>query len=81
MLETLLGGLVDKEKATKEALENTIEDIADDLKINQTDIFIMIKPVSKVNFDFKIYLYHVENSKAPVLLREMTLKEFIGQNE
>ena len=76
MLGALLGGLVDKEKAIKEALEYTIEDVSEELNLKPDEIFIMIKPISKESNDFKIYLYDVSNG-GPKLVRQMKLNEFV----
>ena len=34
MLENLLGGLIDKEKATRETIENSLEDLAEELGVS-----------------------------------------------
>jgi ABC-type Zn2+ transport system substrate-binding protein/surface adhesin len=76
MLEGLLGGLVDKEKATRETITNSFEDFAEELQVTNKEMFITIKPVNE-KMEFVIHLYKIENGK-PVVVREVPLKEITG---
>ena len=78
MLENLLGGLVDKKKIIKEYLENAIEDTAEELNIKPNELFIMIKPIKNDTNEFKVYLYKTDGQ---VYVREMALKEFVGETD
>ena len=78
MLGELLGGLVDKKKIIKEYLENAIEDTAEELNINPNELFIMIKPIKNDTNEFKVYLYKTDGTE---YVREMALKEFVGETE
>jgi hypothetical protein len=76
MLENLLGGLIDKEKATRDTIESSLEDFADELGVNYNELFITIKPIND-KFKFLVHLYKLENGK-PILIREVPLKEITG---
>jgi len=76
MFGNLLGSLIDKEKIIREYLENTIEDVSEELNCAPDRLFIMIKPVSSETKTFKVYLYIIDG--APKLVREMELKEFVN---
>ena len=73
MLENLLGGLIDKEKATRETIENSLEDLAEELGVSHKELFVTIKPFNE-EFKFLLHLYKIENGR-PVLIREVPLKE------
>ena len=76
MLENLLGGLIDKEKATRETIQNSLEDLAEELGVNYKELFVTIKPFND-SFEFLLHLYKIENGK-PILIREVPLKEITG---
>ena len=68
MLEGLLGGLVDKEKATRETITNSFEDFAEELGVSHKEMFITIVPMNE-KFGFAVHLYKIEMVKVdfPVL--------------
>jgi hypothetical protein len=76
MLGELLGGLVDKEKATRETITNSFEDFAEELSVPHSNLFITIKPINE-KFDFVIHLYKIVDGK-PTVVREVPLKEITG---
>lgn len=76
MLENLLGGLIDKEKATRDTIENSLEDLAEELGVSYKELFVTIKPINE-EFKFLLHLYKIENGK-PILMREVPLKEITG---
>jgi hypothetical protein len=78
MFGNLLGSLIDKEKIIRDYLENTIEDVAEELNCTPDQVFIMIKPVSSSTNSFKVYLYSLSQGGAPKMVREMELKEFVS---
>jgi len=82
MLDKLMGGLIDKEKITRETITDTLQELKTELECEQTDLFIMIKPFNDEG-EFKCYVYQNKekvngNGKVPMLIREITLKEIIG---
>jgi hypothetical protein len=76
MLGELLGGLVDKEKATRQTISNSFEDFSEELSCEHKDMFITIKPINN-KFDFVIHLYKLVDGK-PQVVREVPLKEITG---
>jgi hypothetical protein len=76
MLGELLGGLVDKEKATRETITNSFEDFAEELEVSHNELFITIKPKDE-KFGFVIHLYKIVDGK-PTVIREVPLKEITG---
>ena len=75
MLGELLGGLFDKEKATRQTITASFEDFAEELGVECNNLFITIKPINE-KFEFKIHLYKIEEGK-PTLIREVPLKEIL----
>jgi hypothetical protein len=78
MLESLLGGLIDKEKAIATTIKESLKEVAKELKCSHNELFIMIKPTDD-KMNFKNWIYKHENGKPPKLIREITLKEIIGE--
>ena len=84
MLENMLSGLIDKEKAIKETIENAIEDVCEELNLQPNQVFLMIKANSSERADgygFTIFLYKLGQVKSkvlqpPILVRKMELHEF-----
>lgn len=76
MFGELLGGLIDKEKATFDTIQATLETVAEELGCSYNEFFVMIKPI-KEDFSMKFYIYKTENG-SPKLVREMTIKEVVG---
>lgn len=77
MIGSLIGGLIDKEKIIREYIENTIEDVAEELGVPPEEVFIMIKPTAKNDNSFQVHLYQLKPGSAPVHVRQMALKEFV----
>lgn len=76
MLGELLGGLIDKEKATRETITNSLEDFCEELNVPYNDCFITIKPKNE-EFGFVIHLFKIIDGK-PTVVREVPLKEITG---
>jgi hypothetical protein len=76
MFGELLGGLIDKEKATRETITSTLEDLSEELGAEYKDFFVTIQPTDE-KFVFKLYLYHVVEGR-PKFVREVPLKEVTG---
>lgn len=77
MLESLLGGLVNKEDATKDIIQDALERIASELKCSHKEFFVMIKPKTE-EFEFGFWIYQAGDG-APKLIREISLKEILGE--
>lgn len=77
MFANLMGGLVDKEKITHDTIQNTLEDIAEELGCRYSDFFVMIKPTDS-DFNMKFYIYHTPENSVPKFVREISLKEILG---
>ena len=78
MLGNLLGGLVNKEKMTHDTIQETLHSISEELDCSEKDFFVMIKPVDS-DFNMKFYIYKLEKG-VPKLIREITLKEILGED-
>lgn len=76
MLEQLLGGLIDKEKATYDTIQETLKDVAEELKCSPKDFIIAIKATDD-NCNFKCHIMRA-TEKGNVWVREITLKEIIS---
>lgn len=76
MFANLMGGLVDKEKITHETIQNTLENVAEELQCSFSELFIMIKPINE-DFDMKFYIYKIIDG-VPNPIREISLKEVLG---
>ncbi len=76
MIEGLLSGLFDKEKAAYETIQSTLEDIAQELNVSHKDFFIMIRP-SDEEFNHKCFICKYDEKGNPVKVREITLKEIL----
>ena len=79
MIGELLSGLVDKKKLIKNYIENTIEDVSEELGIKPKELFIMIKPTEDASNEFVVYLYKIVLNSSPVKVRTMELKEFVNE--
>lgn len=76
MLANLMGGLVDKEQITRDTIQDTLENISEELGCSYKDFFIMIKPTND-DFNMKFFIYKLENG-VPKMIREITLKEILN---
>ena len=76
MLGDLLGGLVDKEKATRETITNSFQDFAEELEVPHNELFITIKPINE-KVGFVVHVYKIVDGK-PTVIREVPLKEITG---
>lgn len=76
MFGDLLGGLVDKEKLTHDTIQDTLENLSEELGCTHKDFFVMIKPVDET-YTMKFYVYKFENG-VPKIVREISLKEVLG---
>jgi hypothetical protein len=75
MFGELLGSLVDKEQITHDTIQETLENVAEELGCSYKDFFIMIKSTDET-FTMKFYIYKTENN-VPKFIREITLKEIL----
>ena len=79
MFGQLLGGLVDKEQITHDTIQDTLENVAEELGCKATELFIMIKATNE-EFHFKCWVYKTIDG-SPKLVRQITLKEILGDEE
>lgn len=79
-MNSILGGLVDKEKITHDTIQSTLENIAEEYNLPFSHFQIMIKPINE-KFEMKFFIYKTELNLPPVFLREITLKEILGIEE
>lgn len=77
MFANLVGGLVDKERITRDTIQTTLENIAEELGCEWNEFFVMIKPIDN-EFNMNFYIYQNQESKAPTFVREISLKEILG---
>ena len=80
MLGNLLGGLVDKEQIIFDTLQETLEGLAEELQCSHKELFVMIKPCNE-RFDPKCWVYKNNEKGIPILVREVTLKEIVDNEE
>ena len=78
MFSSLMGGLVDKEKITHDTIQGTLEDLAEELGCSHTELFVMIKPTD-AEFNMKFYVYSCPENTPPKFVREISLKEILGE--
>jgi hypothetical protein len=78
MFSNLMGGLVNKEQITHDTIQGTLEDIAEELNCSHTDFFVMIKPMDE-DFNMKFYIYQIPENGTPKFIREISLKEILGE--
>ena len=71
---------LDKESMARDAIQDTLKDVLEELKCLHDELFIMIKPCDE-KMNFKLYLYRLEVGKQPAFVREMTMKEVIGDED
>ena len=76
MFDNSLGGLFDKEKATYETIQITLEELAAELSCDWKDFFIMIRPMDD-KFNHKFFICKYDQKGNPIKVREITLKEIL----
>lgn len=80
----MFGQLFDIEGRTRETIQSTLEDIAEELGCSKDDFIIAIKPIDG-EFNFRCYIIKATSdfvkSIPPAIVREITLKEILGQDE
>jgi hypothetical protein len=75
----MLGGLFNTEKIVSDTIENSLQEIAIELKCNYKEFFVMIKPTNE-DFKMSFYVYRIVAEKTlPQFVREISLKEILGQ--
>ena len=78
MFSNMMGGLINKEQITHDTIQSTLEDIAEELNCSYNDFFVMIKPKDE-DFNMKFYIYYTTANAAPKFIREISLKEILGE--
>jgi hypothetical protein len=77
MLGNLMGGLINTEQITHDTIQNTLENVAEELGCSYKDFSIIIRPIND-EFEMKFYIFRTEARKPPVYVREITLKEILS---
>jgi len=75
MFGELLKSLVDKEQITHDTIQDTLENVAQELGCSHKDFFIMIQPIDET-YTMKFYIYKKENN-VPKFIRDITLSEIL----
>lgn len=73
----MFSSLFDKEAMVNDTITDTLSTLAEELKCNHTELFVMIKPKSE-KFEPAFFLYQVQKGSAPKYIRELTIKEILG---
>ncbi len=76
MLENLISGLFDKEQMIYDKIQNALIDVADELKADHKDFFIMIRPTDE-DFNHKFFICKYDEKGNPVKVRNMKIKEIL----
>ena len=76
MLEDLLGGLFDKEKAIYTTVQDTLVRVAEELNVTVKEIFIMIRPKDE-DGNHAYYICKYDDKGNPKPIREISLKEIL----
>lgn len=81
-LESMMGGLIDKEQITKDYIKDALSLAATEFKIERKELMFFIKPIND-EFEFKIYIIHwdAEKNIPKKFLREITVKEIVDAGE
>jgi hypothetical protein len=74
----MLSGLFNTEKIVSDTIKNSLEEIAIELQCSYKDFFVMIKPTNE-SFEMKFYVYKIVENNPPQFVREISLKEILGQ--
>ena len=77
MLQELLGGLVNKEKAIHDIIQETLKDVSEELKCSPSEFIIAIKATDE-KFNFKLHIMRATPT-GNVWVREIALSEIIGE--
>jgi hypothetical protein len=75
----MLSGLFNTEKIVSDTIKSSLEEIAIELKCNYKDFFVMIKPTNE-QYEMKFYVYKIVENNPPTFVREISLKEILGQD-
>lgn len=78
MFDKLLGSLVDKEQASKDAITDALEAAAAEFGLKHDELTFMIRPIN-AEFEFKVWIVRLENGAPKKVLREITVKEIVGE--
>lgn len=80
MLAGLMGSFVKKEQMTYDTIQETLENVAEELNCTYKDFFIMIRPIDE-NGNFILYVCKYDEKGNPEKVREITLKEVFSIEE
>lgn len=75
----MLGALFNTDKIVSDTIQNSLKELAIELKVSEKELFVMIKPKNE-EFDFSFYLYKIIAGEVnPKFIREVSLKEILGK--
>ncbi len=74
----MLSGLFNTEKIVSDTIKNSLEEIAIELQCDYKEFFVMIKPTNE-QYEMKFYVYKINGANSPKFVREISLKEILGQ--
>lgn len=72
----LLGGLVDIEGIVKDKIQDALENVAAELQVSHTQLFLIIEPLDE-KFNFRVMICKRENGSAKYV-RELTVQDIVG---
>ena len=79
MFGNLLGNMFDKEKIVHDTIQDCLESISEELGCSHDKLFVMITAGKK--FEPTFFIYKLESGKPPTKIREISLKEILGDKE
>ena len=77
MFGGLLGNMFDKEKIVHDTVQDCLENLSEELGCSHDKLFVMITAGKK--FEPAFFVYKIESGKPPIKVREISLKEILGE--
>ncbi len=75
-----LANLFDKEGMVKDTIQSTLTALAEEMGCNWTDFYIVIKPTGE-DYEFKFVVFKRDENRKPVEIREISIKEILGDED
>lgn len=76
----LLDSIFDKEQMTFDTIQEALISISKELGCKHSEFFVMIK-ANNEKFEPKFYIYQLQQGAGPKMIREITIKEILGNDE
>jgi hypothetical protein len=83
-ISSLIGGIVDTEKVTRDTIQGALEDVAEEIGCSYNELFIKISATDN-EFNPVFHIFHTkpmqdfENIPNYRFVREISLKEILGK--